>query len=115
MRLSRRALLGGGVLTAPAIRRARAADAAPIRIGVLNDQSGPYRDDDGPDRYGLRPAGGEGFRDFGKTGIGRNCGADHQKKPDVGASIVRQWFDRDGVDAIVDVAARQSGSRAITL
>jgi branched-chain amino acid transport system substrate-binding protein len=25
---------------------------------------------------------------------------DHQNKPDIGASIARQWFDRDGVDAI---------------
>ena len=29
--------------------------------------------------------------------------ADHQNKADIGASIARQWFDRDGVDAIVDV------------
>ena len=29
--------------------------------------------------------------------------ADHQNKPDVGASIARQWFDTDHVDAIVDV------------
>lgn len=31
--------------------------------------------------------------------------ADHQNKPDLGASIARQWFDREGVDAIVDGAA----------
>ena len=29
--------------------------------------------------------------------------ADHQNKPDVGASIARQWYDVDHVDAIVDV------------
>ena len=29
--------------------------------------------------------------------------ADHQNKPDVGASIARQWYDRDGVDAVFDV------------
>jgi len=29
--------------------------------------------------------------------------ADHQHKPDVGSGIARQWFDVDGVDAIVDV------------
>ena len=28
---------------------------------------------------------------------------DHQNKPDVGASISGQWFDRDGVDMITDV------------
>src|SRR5690242_4358250 len=29
--------------------------------------------------------------------------SDHQNKPDVGAGIARQWFDRDGVDMITDV------------
>ncbi len=29
--------------------------------------------------------------------------ADHQNKPDVGAAVVRQWFDRDGVDVVMDV------------
>jgi branched-chain amino acid transport system substrate-binding protein len=29
--------------------------------------------------------------------------ADHQNKPDVGSQIARQWYDSDGVDAIVDV------------
>ena len=27
---------------------------------------------------------------------------DHQNKPDVGSSIVRQWVDREGVDAVAD-------------
>ena len=36
--------------------------------------------------------------------------ADHQNKPDLGASIARQWFDRDGVDLIVDV-----GNSAVAL
>jgi branched-chain amino acid transport system substrate-binding protein len=29
--------------------------------------------------------------------------ADHQNKADVGSNIARQWYDRDGVDVIVDV------------
>ncbi|HTE78903.1 MAG TPA: ABC transporter substrate-binding protein, partial [Xanthobacteraceae bacterium] len=29
--------------------------------------------------------------------------ADHQNKPDIGASIVRQWYDAEGVDVVVDV------------
>ena len=29
--------------------------------------------------------------------------ADHQNKPDLAVSIARQWFDRDGVDMILDV------------
>ena len=30
--------------------------------------------------------------------------ADHLNKPDVGSTVARQWFDRDGVDLIVEVA-----------
>ena len=37
--------------------------------------------------------------------------ADHQNKPDVGASIARQWFDVDHVDAIVDVPNSERGAR----
>ena len=29
--------------------------------------------------------------------------ADHQNKPDLAVSICRQWFDRDGVDVLMDV------------
>jgi len=29
--------------------------------------------------------------------------ADHQNKPDIGASIARQWFDQDAVDMITDL------------
>ena len=36
--------------------------------------------------------------------MSRSLSADHLNKPDVGATIARQWFDRDGVDLIVEVA-----------
>ena len=29
--------------------------------------------------------------------------ADHQNKPDIGSNIARQWYDVDGVNAILDV------------
>jgi branched-chain amino acid transport system substrate-binding protein len=29
--------------------------------------------------------------------------ADHQNKPDLAVSIAREWFDRRGVDVIVDL------------
>jgi branched-chain amino acid transport system substrate-binding protein len=31
--------------------------------------------------------------------------ADHQNRPDVALNIARQWYDRDGVDAVVNLAA----------
>jgi branched-chain amino acid transport system substrate-binding protein len=36
--------------------------------------------------------------------------ADHQNKPDIGAQIVRKWFDVDGVDIVADV-----GNSAVAL
>ena len=62
MTLSRRAVLGG-VAAAAALPVARARAQAPkIRIGVLNDQSGPYRNTGGPTSVDLREAGGGGVR-----------------------------------------------------
>ncbi len=29
--------------------------------------------------------------------------ADHQQKPDIASGIARQWYDRDGVDAVADL------------
>ncbi len=47
--LSRRALIGSAAAVAGSSPFARARAQTPtIRIGVLNDQSGPYRDISGP-------------------------------------------------------------------
>jgi branched-chain amino acid transport system substrate-binding protein len=74
-----------------------------IKIGVLNDQSSLYADIAGP---GSVVAARLAAEDAGGKVAGANVEivfADHQNKPDVGSSIVRQWIDRDGVDAVADV------------
>ena len=46
--------------------------------------------------------------DFGGKVLGRPItlqAADHQNKADVAAAIATQWFDADGVTALLDVAA----------
>ncbi|HET6307464.1 MAG TPA: ABC transporter substrate-binding protein [Rhodopila sp.] len=101
MTLTRRTILG--TATALAAPRYGFAQTPKIRIGVLNDQSGPYRDDGGPTSVVCAQ---QALEDFGVSGKGWSVeilSADHQNKPDVGVSIARQWFDRDGVDAILDV------------
>jgi branched-chain amino acid transport system substrate-binding protein len=100
MILTRRAALVAASAAAVPLHRAR-AQAPVIRIGVLNDQSGPYRDDGGPTGATcVRQAVSE----FNANGFTVEVlVADHQNKPDIGAGITRQWFDRDGVDAVVDV------------
>jgi branched-chain amino acid transport system substrate-binding protein len=74
-----------------------------VKIGVMNDPSGLYSDITG---QGSVEAARMAAEDFGGTVDGAEIQvvfADHQNKPDVGASIVREWIDVDGVDVIVDV------------
>lgn len=74
-----------------------------VRIGVLNDQTGVYAGLAGP---GSVWAAKKAVQDFAPEKHGLKVeivAADHQNKPDVGASIARRWFDVDKVDAIVDV------------
>ncbi len=110
MKISRRTLLGATAAGAvvPWARPARAADGV-VRIGVLNDQSGPYRDVSGLNSVAcVRQA----LQDYGAATRGMTVevlSADHQNKPDVGAGIARQWFDRDGVDMIIDVPTSSVG------
>lgn len=82
--------------------QAQYSDGA-IRIGVMNDQSGTYADLAGP---GSVVAARMAIDDFGAAKKGMKVEvvvADHQNKPEVGSSIVRQWFDVDKVDVVVDV------------
>ncbi|KMO29667.1 ABC transporter substrate-binding protein [Methylobacterium aquaticum] len=79
-----------------------AAAERPVKIGILNDMSGPYADYQG---QGSVIAAQLAIEDFAKQ-AGRPVelvSADHQNKTDIGASIARRWFDQDGVDLIVDV------------
>src|SRR5262245_62511087 len=75
-----------------------------IKIGLMNDQSGLYADLSGP---GSVWAARKAVEDFCKSTTCHDkievVFADHQNKPDVGSNIVRQWFDVDKVDAVVDV------------
>ena len=79
------------------------AQNAPLRIGVLTDESGPYADSAGP---GSILAAEMAVADFGGSVKGRKIEivhADTQNKPDIASSIARRWFDNEGVNAIVDL------------
>ncbi|MBD0275323.1 MAG: ABC transporter substrate-binding protein, partial [Acetobacteraceae bacterium] len=74
-----------------------------LRLGVLTDLSGPYRETGGPGSVaGARQAAEEAQAAFPGLQV-EVLQADHQNKADLGAGLARQWFDRDGVDAVVDV------------
>ncbi len=80
-----------------------AQDAMDVKLGVLNDRSGVYADLSGE---GSVVAARMAVEDFAAADKGLNVeviSADHQNKPDVASNIARQWYDQDGVDAILDV------------
>jgi branched-chain amino acid transport system substrate-binding protein len=88
-------------------RPARAQSPA-IRFGFLTDMSGPYSDVSGP--TGVVCAR-QAIEELAAHGIKAEViVADHQQKPDVGVTIVREWFDRGGVDVVLDV-----GNTAVAL
>jgi len=79
---------------------ALAADGEVV-IGNLDDLSGVYSDDGGP---GSVEAERMAIADFGGTVLGRRIVAlvaDHQNKPDVGASRFREWADQKGLNMMI--------------
>ena len=72
-----------------------------VRIGVLNDMSGVYSDFQGPGSVVAAQLAAEDFAKQSKRKV-ESLSADHQNKPDVGATIARRWIDVDGVDMIID-------------
>jgi branched-chain amino acid transport system substrate-binding protein len=80
-----------------------------IKIGVLGDMSSLYADNGG---RGSVVAAQMAVDDFGGTLLGKKIeviSADHQNKPDLGASIARQWFDDQGVQMIGDLSTSSVG------
>jgi len=89
-----------GVLFVPTLAF---GEEQPMRIGVLNDMSGPYADYQG---LGSVVAAQMAVEDYGGKVAGRKIeviSGDHQNKADIGSSLARQWFDTQGVEAIVDL------------
>jgi branched-chain amino acid transport system substrate-binding protein len=80
-----------------------------VKIGVLSDMSSLYSD---ITCEGTVAAARVAAEDFGPV-FGKPVEviyADHQNKADVGSTIVRRWFDEEGVDMVTD-----GGSSAVAL
>ena len=108
MRIDRRTLLAAAAAatTAAALpgARARAQGKPTLKVGCLTDLSGPYKDVAGPQAI---QAVYQAMEDYGVSAKGFNVevvSADHQNKPDVGTAVASEWYDRQGVDLIVEVA-----------
>ena len=107
-------LASGGVLAAAAIwpsgrALAQATDNV-VKVGVLDDMSGPFADQQGMgDVVSARLA----IEDFGGRVLGSPIElvyGDLQNRPDVGMGIARRWYDEDRVDAIFGI-----GNSAVAL
>src|SRR5271169_5976550 len=75
-----------------------------IKIGVITDMTGPLSTATG---RGSLEAARMAAEEFGFSINGRPIqilSADHQNKPDIGATIVREWFDVEHVDVVADIA-----------
>lgn len=86
-----------------------------VKLGVLNDRSGVGADITGE---GSVVAARMAVEDSRAAERGLNVGivfADHQNKPDVGAAIASQWFEREHVDAILDVPTSSVGLAISTI
>jgi len=79
------------------------AESRSIKIGVLNDASGPYSDNAGEGSVTAAKMAAEDFMQKHPDFKVEIIAADHQNKADVGVGIARRWIDRENVDAIADV------------
>ena len=75
---------------------------AVVKVGVLNDMNGPFADQSGKGSIVAAQMAAEAFAEQGGGFPVEILSADHQNKPDIGAQIVREWVDRDGVAAVAD-------------
>jgi branched-chain amino acid transport system substrate-binding protein len=74
-----------------------------VKIGVLDDMSGPYAENTGPgDVASVKFA----IADFGGSVLGKPIElvtADFQSKVDVGVGIARRWYDDENVDLVIGI------------
>jgi branched-chain amino acid transport system substrate-binding protein len=101
----RDALNGAAALGFAALPRRRAAAASnPLRLGVVTDLTSLFQDITGP---GSVLATQMAVADFGGHVGDRPIeviSGDYLQKPDVGTAVAREWFDQQGIDAILDVS-----------
>ena len=104
------ALLSCCLLGATALAQNKA-----VKIGVLDDMSGPYAENTGP---GDVAAARFAIADFGGSVLGKPIelvSADFQSKVDVGVSIAKRLWDDENVDVVIGIIRDLKGYAASTL
>jgi branched-chain amino acid transport system substrate-binding protein len=108
---TRRRVLAGiaaSTLVAGLAGSAAAQDAKPLRIGIIDDLSGPNSGNSGP---GTVEAAEMAIEDFGAKVLGRPIEllvATDENKPDIAVALARKFYDEDGVQMITGLAASNS-------
>ncbi len=78
-----------------------------IVLGVLNDQSGVYKDLSGPNSIeAVKMAVADFQAKYGDKAVSKNIeviSADHQNKPDIANTKAQEMYDRQNADIILDV------------
>jgi branched-chain amino acid transport system substrate-binding protein len=90
-----------GALISLCVASRAGAAGEPVVIGDIDDLSGVYADAAG---QGAIEAANMAIADFGGTVLGRKIvflSADHQNKPDIGASKFREWADQNGLNMLL--------------
>jgi branched-chain amino acid transport system substrate-binding protein len=106
----RSVLAASMVFLSLASAHAQAPASKPVKLGVLNDQSGQYADAAGPAAVEVTKMA---IADFGGKLLGQPIElvfADHQNKTDIASGIARRWIDTENVDVILDI-----GNSAVAL
>jgi len=111
---TRRLVFGGGLAFAAALFAAAVGAQSPapqpaiangtVKLGLMLDRSGPYAAVTGK---GSQTAAEMAIEDFGGKVLGAPIElvvADHHDNPDTAGAIARDWFDKQHVDAVLDVA-----------
>ncbi len=99
------AALLAAALAAPPLATSSWADApSVIRIGVMNDMSGPYSDNAGRGSVVAARMAADEFEALHPSTKVEVLTCDHQNKADIGSATAREWVSAGRVDAIFDIA-----------
>lgn len=108
--MPRRAALLAAASIWPAGRALAQPSDNVVKLGVLDDMSGPFADQQG---MGDVVAARMAIEDFGGRVLGSPIElvfGDLQNRPDIGMGIARRWYDQERVDAIFGI-----GNSAVAL
>src|SRR5262245_22605552 len=105
---TRRALCVGTAWLALGMGAAFAQADKPLKIGIIDDLTGPNSGNSGP---GTVEAAKMAVEDLGGKVVGRPVEllvATDENKPDLAVAIARKWFEQDGVSLITGLASSNS-------